>query len=61
MHAITFPSSIAAHGVALLLDDPTVLRVDSDAVREAGAMPSDTTYASQWALPQIGWDSSSAS
>ena len=56
MHAITLRSSIAAHGVALLLVDPTVLRVDSDAVREAGATPSDTAYSSQWALPQIGWD-----
>ena len=56
MHAITLPSSIAAHGVALLLADPSVLRVDSDAVREAGATPSDTAYPSQWALPQIGWD-----
>ena len=33
-----------------------MLRVEADRVRDAGAAPTDSSYADQWSLPQIGWD-----
>ena len=36
--------------------DPQVQRVEVEKTREAQAVPSDTDYGEQWALPQIGWD-----
>ena len=36
--------------------DPLVQRVEVDQKRAADAIPSDLEYASQWALPLIGWD-----
>src|SRR5829696_5057627 len=53
MHVVTVPDAAAA---STLEADSTVARVEADAVRAAGAAPSDTRYADQWALPQIGWD-----
>ena len=34
---------------------PTSSRVDLDRTREVEAEPSDSAFAEQWALPQIGW------
>ena len=36
--------------------DQSVARVETEETRAATAVPSDTEYGSQWALPQIGWD-----
>ncbi|HET6650084.1 MAG TPA: S8 family serine peptidase, partial [Candidatus Limnocylindria bacterium] len=33
-----------------------VARVDLDRTRAVEAAPSDTSYADQWSLPQVGWD-----
>ena len=33
-----------------------VVRVDLDRTRAVEAAPSDTSYADQWSLPQVGWD-----
>ena len=33
-----------------------VVSVDLDRTRAVEAAPSDTSYADQWALPQVGWD-----
>ncbi|MEP6681454.1 MAG: S8 family serine peptidase, partial [Chloroflexota bacterium] len=43
--------------VSTLLADPSVARVDLDRTRAAEAVPSDASYADQWSLPKIGWDS----
>ncbi|MEO7229841.1 MAG: S8 family serine peptidase, partial [Candidatus Limnocylindrales bacterium] len=56
MHATAFPADTADAVVTALLADPTVLRVEADTSRTAEATPSDTSYGSQWSLPQIGWD-----
>ncbi|MFL5724894.1 MAG: hypothetical protein ACJ77F_00995, partial [Chloroflexota bacterium] len=45
------PSAVAA-----LNADSRVARVEPDRSRAAEADPSDPGYASQWALPKIGWD-----
>ena len=36
--------------------DPLVEHVEGNRVRVSEAIPSDPLYASQWALPRIGWD-----
>ncbi len=33
-----------------------VARVEADRVRAVEAVPTDSSYADQWALPQIGWE-----
>src|SRR5436190_9337625 len=57
MHSILLPASSATAAVGTLRADPSVVRVDSDRVREAEATPNDTSYGDQWSLPKIGWDS----
>ena len=53
MHAVNAgPSAVAA-----LNADSRVARVEPDRSRATEADPSDPGYASQWALPKIGWDS----
>ena len=53
MHAVNAgPSAVAA-----LNADSRVTRVEPDRSRATEADPSDPGYASQWALPKIGWDS----
>src|SRR5439155_15615049 len=39
-----------------LKGDAAVLRVEQDLTRKWQGTPSDTSYASQWALPKIAWD-----
>ncbi|MBI3746098.1 MAG: hypothetical protein HY264_06160, partial [Chloroflexi bacterium] len=56
LQSITLPSSTAVAGIDSLRASPSVVRVDADATRDAGAVPSDTNYGSQWSLPKIGWD-----
>ena len=56
LQAISVASSASSTAIASLLADPSVVRVDADRTRDAGATPSDTQYASQWSLPRIGWD-----
>src|SRR4029077_16047519 len=34
----------------------SVVSVEPDRTREAGAIPNDARYADQWSLPKIGWD-----
>ena len=47
---------IAEGAVADLRDDDDVVAVDRDRERAVEGAPSDPAYDSQWALPQIGWD-----
>ena len=56
MAAIELPASSAVAAAATLAADPTVERVERDASRTVGAVPSDARYGEQWSLPQIGWD-----
>src|SRR3954468_23874278 len=51
-----YSASLTDAAVTTLGANPDVTRVEADAVREAQATPSDPSYASQWALPKIGWD-----
>jgi hypothetical protein len=46
-----------ATALAALNADARVARVEPDRSRATEADPSDPGYASQWALPKIGWDS----
>ena len=48
--------SLDATGLDTLRADGHVVRVESDKTREVQATPSDPSYADQWSLPQIGWD-----
>ena len=56
LQSIGLPAATAAGAIQDLLASPAVLFVEADRVRDAGATPSDTEYASQWSLPRIGWD-----
>ena len=42
--------------LAALRANADVVSVDLDRTRAVEAAPSDTSYADQWALPQVGWD-----
>ncbi|HET8571541.1 MAG TPA: S8 family serine peptidase, partial [Candidatus Limnocylindria bacterium] len=57
MHAVTLPASSEADAVAALWANSAVSSVTADRVRQAEASPSDASYAEQWSLPKIGWDS----
>ena len=52
MHAVT----LTADAATALASNPAVLRVEQDKTRAAEAAPSDTNYADQWSLTNIGWD-----
>ena len=56
LHVVDVPTSDADATFANYQNDPQVTRVELDKTREAGAIPSDPGYASQWALQRIGWD-----
>ena len=56
MRTILLDPSTDAAAVATLRDDSRVARVDADRLRVAEEAPSDPSYAAQWALPQIEWD-----
>ena len=42
--------------LAALRANVDVVSVDLDRTRAVEAAPSDTSYADQWAMPQVGWD-----
>ncbi|MGH2401740.1 MAG: hypothetical protein ACRDE6_03425, partial [Candidatus Limnocylindria bacterium] len=52
MHA----AQLSTEAATILGDDARVARIDLDRTREVEAAPSDTSYADQWSLPQVGWD-----
>ncbi len=56
LQAFSAPAPLAAAVIAALRDDPSVTRVEADAVRDVEAIPSDSDYAAQWSLPLIGWE-----
>ncbi|MBI2764162.1 MAG: S8 family serine peptidase, partial [Chloroflexi bacterium] len=56
MHAAALPADSVDAVATALRADPTVLRVEADTSRAAEATPNDAGYATQWSLPQIGWD-----
>ena len=53
--------SLTDEGAAELAGNGTVARVEADRVREIQGVPNDPSYADQWALPQIGWDTAFSS
>ena len=57
MHFIDVPDSTVAEAIQRYQSDPQVSSVERDKVRQAEGTPTDPSYAEQWALPQIGWDS----
>ncbi|HVM04742.1 MAG TPA: Ig-like domain repeat protein [Acidimicrobiales bacterium] len=57
MVVVAVPSAEASNSTRRYQADAQVLRVDADHSRKAAAVPNDTAYADQWALPKIGWDS----
>ena len=56
LHVVDIDSSQLADVQQRYASDPQVQRVEVEKTREAQAVPSDTDYGQQWALPQIGWD-----
>jgi hypothetical protein len=56
LRVVDVPSAHAAAVAAAYRADRSVRSVEVDSTRHARATPSDPSYASQWALPQIGWD-----
>ena len=56
IRSITLDAGSVSAQLAALIAAPEVLRVEADRVRDAGAAPTDSSYADQWSLPQIGWD-----
>jgi subtilisin family serine protease len=57
MYFIDVPAAGADEVIQRYQSDPQVLSIERNKVRQAEGMPSDPSYADQWALPQIGWDS----
>ncbi len=56
MHAVTLPGETASSDADSLRALPSVTNVNLDRDRVAEATPDDPSYADQWALPKIGWD-----
>ena len=56
MEIVDLPGMTHAARAAALANNPNVLMVTEDVVREAAAAPNDADYGQQWALPQISWD-----
>ena len=53
--------SLTDADAAELNADAAVSSVEADRVREIQGVPGDPSYADQWALPQIGWDTAYSS
>src|SRR5438874_3714875 len=56
LHFVDVAGGTANEALTNFRADADVVSADLDATRTAEAVPSDTVYPSQWALPQIGWD-----
>ena len=56
MHAVTLPGETASSDADSLRALPSVTNVNLDRERVAEGTPDDPSYADQWALPKIGWD-----
>ena len=56
MEIVELPGRTHEARAAALANNPNVLMVTQDVVREIAATPNDADYGQQWALPQIGWD-----
>ena len=57
MHSINVRQAVVAATVAALQAGADVVRVERDHSRDTATLPNDPSYADQWALPRIGWDS----
>ncbi len=55
MHGVLLHEGLVAEEAAALRAFAEVSRVDQDRTRSAEAIPSDSDFGSQWALPQVGW------
>ncbi|MEP7021347.1 MAG: MBG domain-containing protein, partial [Pseudonocardiales bacterium] len=53
---VRVPSSEVTQYLAKYRADSSVAAVEVSRVRKAAGTPSDPSYADQWALPKIGWD-----
>jgi len=56
MVVVEIPTVAAEAVTKRLKEDPSVARVEENHTRKLSAIPSDSLYESQWALPQIAWD-----
>ncbi len=56
MRSVLLHEGEYADELAALNANADVVRVDLDRTRAVDAAPSDTAYADQWSLPQVGWD-----
>ena len=56
LHVVVVSAADLAAVKALYQGDPLVEHVEENLVRVSEAIPTDPLYASQWVLPQIGWD-----
>ncbi|TMK84536.1 MAG: hypothetical protein E6G46_00380, partial [Actinobacteria bacterium] len=56
LHFVDVAGGTANEALTNFQSDADVVSADLDATRTAEAVPSDTVYPSQWALPHIGWD-----
>jgi VCBS repeat-containing protein len=56
IHVILVTVEEAAAATDRYRADPQVQHVEANRVRISESIPSDPLYASQWALPKIGWD-----
>ena len=56
LHMVEVPATDALTALAAYEGDANVASVSLDNTRTAGTAATDPGYASQWALPQIGWD-----
>ena len=56
LHMVEVPAPDALTALAAYEGDANVASVSLDNTRTAGTAATDPGYASQWALPQIGWD-----
>ncbi|MEA2555112.1 MAG: thermitase, partial [Actinomycetota bacterium] len=56
LHVIDVPASESGAILDAYRADTSVASADRDRSRDAEASPGDPSYADQWSLPQIGWD-----
>ena len=56
LHVIEVPAAAAEAITRNLKANAAVVRVEASRTRKRQGLPSDPMFASQWALPKIGWD-----
>src|SRR3954452_14229719 len=56
MHVVSLPRDTASSVADSLRALPSVKNVNLDRERVAEGTPDDPSYADQWALPKVGWD-----